>query len=175
MTAAFLVPPPVLSLDDLSRLRTDALQRLFAQGRVPERFAELNGRPRGRLLAWSYLDRTPLFPLLRSLSAYRAFPWDGKTFASTGQCCGAGVNRLNLLVKELPCLAFKARLKPSSLDKQLCIHLDYSQAGRSWPRSYLHDELREVAPGLYLGPTLLRVKDKDRLLFWFALDCAHQG
>ena len=34
----------------------------------------------------------------------------------------------------------------------------------------IHDEVREVAPGLFLGPAMWKGADKKTLVLWFALD-----
>jgi hypothetical protein len=51
-----------------------------------------------------------------------------------------------------------------------CIVLDYEQPENPWPVRQIHDELREVAPGLFLGPAMWRTKNQPVLLFFFGAD-----
>lgn len=163
-----------LTLDELSVLRSGDLETLYREGDVPERFSALNGRPRGRVLAVRHLESPFLFALSRAVTGSRLFPWEGKNFASTGKRCGGGQNRINLLVREFDAFAFRTRVEKSMVDGKPCLLIDYSQGGNPWPLNKIRDELREVSPGLYLGPSLWRRDRNSRPLLWFAIDARLQ-
>ena len=61
-----------LSLDDLSRLDSGALGRLYADGTLPSSLAALDGEPTCRMLALRGLSRGGLFDGIRQLAAARA-------------------------------------------------------------------------------------------------------
>ena len=49
--------------------------------------------------------------------------------------------------------------------------LDYEQPGNPWFIRQIHDELREVAPGLFVGPAMWKRSEADPVnVLWFALD-----
>jgi hypothetical protein len=48
--------------------------------------------------------------------------------------------------------------------------LDYARPENPPVIHSLRDELREVSPGLFMGPALLRVLGKPRLVLFFACD-----
>jgi hypothetical protein len=166
--------PVVLTLDDLSRLRSRELEAVYAEGLLPERLSALNGRPRGRVLAIAHLDRGPLLKMVSLVVGSRFFPWEGKNFASTGKKTGGGRNRVNLLARDFEWFGFKTRVEKSLLDGKPCVRLDYGMAENPWPVNKVKDELREVSPGLYLGPSLLQLRQEPRLLYWFAVDARVQ-
>ena len=65
---------------------------------------------------------------------------------------------------------FATSTAPSIVDGLPCVAIDYDVPAnpRAVRRGY--DELREVAPGLYLGRGMLRVRGRRRLVLWFAVD-----
>lgn len=161
----------VLTLDDLARLRADELGGLFEAGGVPANLAVLNGATRGRMLAVKMLDGTPLAGLLRGVAASRFFPWEGKRFDTRAKKSGHGDNRLRLPFYRGHWFGFRTKIGKSVLDGSDCIVLDYDSASNPRPIRRIRDELREVVPGLYLGPALWRRQQEGPLLLlWFALD-----
>lgn len=161
----------VLTLDDLANLSTDDLGSLYAAGVAPANLAVLNGSTRGRLLAVMPLDGTPLARPLRWLAASRFFPWQGKHFDTRARKSGHGDNTIRLPFYRAQWFGFRTRISKSLLDGGDCIQLDYDSAANPRPLRRIRDELREVVPGLYLGPALWRrKKDGPVLLLWFALD-----
>lgn len=166
--------PVVLTLDDLSRLRCEALQTVYGEGLLPERLSALNGRPRGRLLAVNHLDAGPLLKMLSLVSGSRLFPWAGMEFSSTGKRTGLGRNRVSVLNRHFEWFGFKTKVERSVLDGKSCVRLDFGLSSNPWPVNKLRNELREVSPGLYLGPTLLQRKQEPLVLCWFALDARVQ-
>jgi hypothetical protein len=158
-----------VDLDLLSRLNTAELSALYRRARLPASLGVLDGTPRGRMLAIvPPLDRGLAFAALRGFAASRAFPWGGKSFASgAAQGSGSGINRA-LLLGDI--FRFDTRVAPSAVDGEPCIVLDYDQPENPWFIRRIHDELREVAPGLYLGPAMWKSQSGPRLVLHFAID-----
>jgi hypothetical protein len=158
------------TLDDLSRMSFDALDSLYRAGSVPADLGVLDNRPKGRMLAVRGVDRTPLKQLLRAASKLPVFPWDGKTLTSEDETSGAGINRIGVGVT-MDWFSFATRIQPSIVDGADCIVLDYEQPGNPWFIRKVHDELREISPGMFLGPAMWKTGDNAAAnVLWFALD-----
>lgn len=161
----------ILSLDRLAALPSQALRELYGHGGVPDDLTELDGRPKGRMLAVRGAEGGPVGWLLRALARHPRFPWDGKSFFAEREDEGRGVNRIDLFVRRFEWFPFATRVEPSVVDGAPCVHLDYASANNPWPIARIRDELREVAPGLYLGPALWTAGDGAAThLLWFAVD-----
>ncbi|MDC0667593.1 hypothetical protein [Nannocystis radixulma] len=164
-------PERILSLDRLAALSSDALRGLYARGSVPDDLTALAGRPNGRMLAVRGLEHGPAGRLLRTLARSPKFPWDGKSFFADSPDEGRGINRVNLVVRRFEWFPFATRVEPSVLDGQPCVYLDYEQPGNPWFIARIRDEIREVAPDLYLGPAMWkRGRSGATHLLWFAVD-----
>ncbi|MEN3330996.1 MAG: hypothetical protein V7641_361 [Blastocatellia bacterium] len=87
------------------------------------------------------------------------FAWQGKTFDSK-----KGVLRNRILAFGLNAIIAKVYKAPSWLDGKECIVLDYSET--SLVAHWVRDEIRQIAPDLYLGKVYL---GKKRLID-FAVD-----
>ena len=61
------------------------------------------------------------------------------------------------------------------LDGGPCVRLDYDLAVNPGAIRAIHDEVRQVRPGLFLGPAMLKRADAPRLVLWFALDTSVQS
>jgi hypothetical protein len=72
------------------------------------------------------------------------FAWQGKVFDSK-----KGVLKNRILPFGLNAIIAKVYKAPSWLDSQECIVLDYSDT--SFVAQWIRDEIRQIAPGLYLG------------------------
>lgn len=170
MTIATATLHSGLTLDDLSAMNVDELDALYRKGTLPASFKALDGTPKGRMLAIRGLDKTFLFSPIAALSKLSLFPWDGKSFTSTSATTGEGINRINLMTK-LNWFPFKTRIEPSVIDGKDCIYLDYEQPGNPFFIAKIRDELREVSPGLFLGPAMWKTgKDSAELVLWFAIE-----
>jgi hypothetical protein len=65
---------------------------------------------------------------------------------------------------------FATRVGPSVLDDRPAIILDYDQRENPLPIRVIHDEVREVAPKLFLGPACVKRRSgKPLLVLWFAV------
>jgi|SRR6185312_2726045 len=143
-------------LDDLALLSSKELRLVFAGAQVPSSLAALDGDLAGRMLAARGLRPGRVFRALATLAKNSRFPWAGKTFTSEDAERGSGDNRVRL-VGTRHAVPFTTRFGTSTVDGRPCIVLDYD-----FP---LHDELREVSPGLFLGPACLR----RHVVVWFGL------
>ena len=163
----------ILSLDRLAALSSDALSGLYARGGVPDDLTVLAGRPKGRMLAVRGGERGPVGRFLRTIAHHPAFPWDGKSFFAVRPDEGRGINRVQLASRRFEWFPFVTRVEPSVLDGQPCVHLDYAQPGNPWFIARIRDELREVAPDLFLGPAMWKRRGGDAAhVLWFAVDFA---
>ena len=149
----------ILSLERLAALPSAALAELYRRGAVPDDLTELDGRPKGRVLAVRGAERGAPGRLVRAAAGHPAFPWDGKSFWSQAATEGRGTNRVVLFGRRFTCAPFATRVEPSALDGQPCVRIDYAATGNPWPVSRIRDELREVAPDLFLGPALWTRRD----------------
>jgi hypothetical protein len=82
------------------------------------------------------------------------FAWQGKVFDSQ-----KGFLRNEILPFGLRAIIAKIYKAPSWLDNKECIVLDYSET--SLLAHWIRDEIREIAPGIYLGKVYW---DKKRLI-----------
>jgi hypothetical protein len=160
----------ILSLDRLAALPSPALRELYSHGGVPDDLTQLAGRPKGRMLAVRGLEGRPLGWVLRALARHPHFPWDGKSFFPDREDEGRGINRVDLYLRRFEWFPFATRVEPSLLDGAPCVYLDYESPGNPWFIARIRDEIREVAPGLYLGPAMWKRRGGAAHLLWFAVD-----
>ena len=133
------------------------LDQLYRCGARPNTIADLDGDAIGAMLAWRRPTWGRIAWWLRTFGASSAFRWEGKSFKSHNAEAGEGINRVNFFGKRR-WFPFKTRFEPSFLDGKPSFRLDYSgPANPPFIRSIV-DEVREVAPRLYLGPAALLVK-----------------
>ena len=158
-------------LDTLAILSTNALTDLYLAGEVPESLEALDGDPACRMLAVRGLDGGAPLGGLRALARWGRFPWEGKRFTSApGARQGKGINRIRLGGGRL-WYPFETRVEPSAMDREPCILLDYDLPQNPRPIRMIRDELRQVSPGLFLGPAMLDTgRAPPRLVLYFACD-----
>ncbi len=141
---------------------------VYARGRAPAGVEALAGAPRGRMLAVRGLDQGMPSEAIRRFASAAFFPWGGKSFRGRGEI-GSGINRVWLLGRR-ELFPFATVIQPSVIDARPCVALDYDLGENPGFIRAIHDEVREVAPGLFLGPAMWKTKDGPRLVLWFALD-----
>ena len=157
-----------------SRGSTSPSSGTFTRGGVaPSRLGVLEGHPRGRMLSVRGLDRGLPGRALRRLAGAAAFPWGGKSFAGGGET-GTGLNRVHLGGRH-QLFPFLTSLRPSVLDGAPCVVLDYDLSDNPGLIRAIHDEVREIEPGLFLGPAMWKAKAGPTFVLWFALDTRVQA
>jgi len=159
---------PVLDLDALRQMSFEELDRLYRSSRRPATIADLDGAARGAMLAWRSPRSGPLASLLRSFGSSTVFPWEGKSFNSEGSMSGRGINRINLLGRRR-WFPFRTRFDASFLDGKPTFVLDYSGPGNPPFIRQIVDEVREVAPRLFMGPAALNIGGRPRPILFFAV------
>jgi hypothetical protein len=162
-----------LDLDALAARNVAELGALYAAAARPTQVDTLAGNPRGRMLAVRTLDEGAPAGAIRSLASAAFFPWGGKSFAGAG-ASGTGVNRVHLLGRHA-LFPFHTRLAPSVVDGAPCVMLDYDLPDNPLLIRKIHDEVREVTPGLWLGPAMWKGDGAPALVLWFALDTRVQA
>jgi hypothetical protein len=156
------------TLDDLAALDVTALEALYRAGTVPASLHALDGNPVCRMLAVRGLDRGPAGRTIANLARASWFPWAGKSFAAESDDAGNGINRIRLGAGRR-WFPFQTRIEPSAVDGAPCIFLDYDLDLNPRPIRMIRDELREVGPGLFLGPAMLDTgRSPARLVLFFA-------
>ncbi|MDB5307614.1 MAG: hypothetical protein JWO38_1816 [Gemmataceae bacterium] len=144
-------PCQVRGIDELVRMTRCELETLYRQadpGTPPA------GVTRGRAIF------NPGSPVTVPAARVTRVLWQGKVFKDDGMM----VNRV------FGMRAIHARIYSgeSWLDGRPALILDYCGASKLFPN--VRDEVREVAPGLYVGLTYLRRDGPPKLAMFFALD-----
>lgn len=164
----------VRTVDDLLALDVPTLERMYREARTPS-IQDLKGDLVGRMLP---IPGAPLVVqnALRTLARQPLFPWKGKTFAPRDVHGGEGWNRV-LSDKNL-WFRFTTSIGPSKAGGFDALHLDYDHKENPFFIRVIEDEVRTVAPGLWLGQAYLRagaVSKTPVLALYFALQNAPQN
>jgi len=131
----------MLKASELASLRGSELDRLFADaptGEIPV------GKGKGQALmaAGTFLAR-PLLAVTRLLA------WQGKVFD------GPSHSLRNLITPfGKQAISADVYIDASRFDGRPCVVLDYSKTSRV--AGWVRDEIREIAPGVYLGLVYVR-------------------
>ena len=157
---------PVRTLNDLAVLDPDQLMKLYKTARTPT-LEELDGKLTGRMLAVPRLQKPQVSALLQKFARSRLFPWQGKTFMHETSNHGHGVNRL--LGERVTWFRFHTFVGRSHAGDFDAVHLDYSHDGNPPVVRKVKDEVREVAPGVYLGLAYLSLRDGEHLGCFFGI------
>lgn len=161
-----------LTLDDLADKTVEELSGVYSKGRTPKDMSVLNGRPQGRMLAMRALDEGFIFQLLGRIAAADIFLWGGKSFKNIGKTKGTGINRIKLgPLGRHNLFPFDTSIEKSVIDGKDCIFLQYDKPQNPWFIRKIRDEIREVSPGVFLGPAMWKTSDSEAtFVLWFALD-----
>lgn len=161
----------VHSLDSLSRKTSDELDALYRAATVPATMHAADGSLVGRMLAVRGLPG-PFAGALRRWAASRSFVWEGKTFQASSDTRGVGHNRVFIpnVFGHQNLFPFETLFGPSAIDGKPTLILDYDLEVNPGYIRHIHDEIREVAEGLFLGPAMWKGKHDKTLVLWFALD-----
>lgn len=156
------------SLSDLRRMSFEELDLLYRDAQRPAALSDLNGDGQGAMLAWRSPRSGPLAALLRAMGTSGLFPWKGKSFRAATKDAGEGINRIKLFGSR-QWFPFGTRFGASFLDGKPTFVLDYGARDNPPLIKQIVDEVREVAPGLYMGPAALKVSGKPRHILFFAV------
>jgi hypothetical protein len=159
---------PQLDLAALRRLKYDELEKLYRAAKRPSALSDLNGDAVGAMLAWRTPRTGPLAWLLKTFAESSIFAWKGKSFQSLNPDAGEGINRVNFFGQRR-WFPFGTRFDASFLDGEPAFVLDYARPGNPPLIKSIVDEVREVAPKLYLGPAALKVRGRARPILFFAV------
>lgn len=159
------------SLDSLSRKTPDELDALYRAATVSKTMHAADGALVGRMLAVRGLPG-PFAEPLRRWAGSRSFVWEGKTFAAKSDGAGGGHNRVFVpgVFGHQNLFPFETLFGPSAIDGKPTLILDYDLDVNPGYIRHIHDEIREVAEGLFLGPAMWKRGDDKTLVLWFALD-----
>ena len=163
--------PAHLTLDTLAARSLGELDALYRGATVSTSMHAADGALVGRMLAVRGLPG-PLAGGLRNWARSRSFLWEGKTFAASSETHGVGHNRVFVprALGRQNLFPFETAFGPSAIDGKPTLILDYDlDVNPSYIR-HIHDEVREVSPGLFLGPAMWKSANKKALVLWFALD-----
>ena len=166
---------PDLTMEVLASMNTNALGDLYRRATLPA-LSLLDGTPRGRMLSVVGVERSPLSGALRQFAASPRFPWAGKSFSTSDEETGQGINRVRLAGSRHQWFRFETRIEPSAIDAEPCVFLDYDLPENPWFIRRIRDELRQVSSHLFLGPAMWKTDSHPRLVLFFAIDAstAHQ-
>ncbi|MFD5179548.1 hypothetical protein ACFWM1_27335 [Nocardia sp. NPDC058379] len=156
-------------LDALSRAGLTEFRALFdAAPAVTERdFARLDGDVTMRSFPGS-AER-----VLGPVMARPSYFWVAKSFRHVDGGVAVGHNVFRLL-GGMRALNFVATVGDSVLDGRAAVLFDYNdpRVGSRRPARRIYDELREIEPDLWLGPSYFLTRGKRIPMGWFALDAA---
>lgn len=156
------------SLDDLAALDAHTLREHYSRAAVPA-LAALDGDLLGRMLAVRGAGRIWL-ALLGAFAGWRYFPWRGKSFAVGSEATrGDGINRVFGDSAPRRWFRFETFIGPSRADAGQAFQLDYDNADNPCFIRAIKDEVRQIAPGLFLGQAYIVLFGRPRLVLYFAL------
>jgi hypothetical protein len=142
----------ILTTGQILQLSGPELEALYRQGSAV-------GIPPGRVRGTAIL--APGSRRNRALAMATRLVWQGKVFDPAG---GSAVNRFFGL-RVVQAQVYQDR---SWLDGAPSLVLDYSQTSRIYAGN--RDEIRQVAPGLFLGLMYSRTEPQPTLLMYFVLE-----
>jgi hypothetical protein len=159
------------TLDTLAERSSNELDALYRAATVSSTMHAADGKLIGRMLAVRGLPSAVGGPL-RRWAASRTFLWEGKTFQASSDTRGDGHNRVfipNVFGRQ-NLFPFETSFGPSAIDGKPTLILDYDLSVNPGYIRKIHDEIREVSPGLFLGPAMWKGERGKALVLWFGLD-----
>ena len=172
LTTPFAARSSSESLDTLAARSLSELDALYRSATVSSTMRAADGPLIGRMLA---VRRMPggLAGALRRWAASPSFVWEGKTFQAASETRGMGHNRVSIprALGRQSLFPFETLFGPSAIDGKPTLILDYDlDVNPSYIR-HVHDEIREVSPGVFLGPAMWKgARGEKTLVLFFALD-----
>jgi hypothetical protein len=170
-TAATTPRASIHNLDGLARKTFAELDALYRGATVSSTMHAADGALVGRMLAVRGLP-TPLAKQVRRWAGSRSFLWEGKTFQASSDTTGVGHNRIFVpgVFGHQNLFPFDTSFGPSALDGKPTLILDYDLEVNPGYIRHVHDEIREISEGLFLGPAMWKSGNNKTLVLWFALD-----
>ena len=167
VSSAVTSPSPgrVTRLDALLGRSVEELEALYAEAEVPHLDA-VRGDLRGRMLTTTVLSGRVADFALRWASS-RFFPWRGKSFTPKDASAGGGINRV--VLDRFRLYRFETSIGRSKGGEFDALHLDYDLEDNPALIRAIADEIRELAPGLWLGQAYLRIGRQPVLMLYFGL------
>jgi hypothetical protein len=132
----------------ISQMSADQVDQLFRDGEVTQ---IPDGQAEGTAIIW---PGSPTEPIVERL--VHKIAWQGKVVSAEDRSLKNRISPVG--VRAIAADVYKGR---SWFDGEDCLVLDYSK--RSFVARWVRDEIRRVAPGLYLGLVYLR---KTRLIYF---------
>ncbi|HEY6035310.1 MAG TPA: hypothetical protein VIV58_13650 [Kofleriaceae bacterium] len=162
---------PLFTLDALAQRTHAELDALYRAAAVSTSMHAADGALTGRMLAVKGLPGTLATPL-RRWAASSSFVWEGKSFEASSDSHGMGFNRVNGagVLGRQNLFPFATSFGPSAIDGKPTLILDYDLAVNPGYIRHVHDEIREVSPGVFLGPAMWKRGADKLMILWFALD-----
>jgi hypothetical protein len=155
------------TLGELRRLSASQAEALYFEAATPRPDA-LAGDYAGYLLGARVVGLGEAFSIQRINQ--RALPWKGKFFADSDAQRGAGGNRVALGRLRTTIWPFATHVAPSRFGSGNALHIDYDLPRNPvWLRRGVFDELRQLAPDLFVGLGGLHVAGEDRFIFSWAV------
>ncbi len=143
---------PAIGVDQLLRMSGPELDALYRQGTVA-------GVPPGRVRGTAIL--APGTRRNEALARGTRLIWQGKIF---DPAASSAVNRFF----GLPIVRAQVYQEPSWFDGAPSLVLDYSRTSRIYAQN--RDEIRQIAPGLFLGLMYARTTPQPTLRMYFVLE-----
>src|SRR6185503_157387 len=132
------------------------------------RLGDVSGDLRGRMLAVPRLEGGALADAARAFARWDGFPWRGKSFRPFDAARGEGINRvIRDRWRLYPFETFIGRSRAGEFD---ALQLDYDLPANPFFIRAIRDEIRELAPGLYLGQAHVRIRGSYQLWLYFGLE-----
>ena len=163
--------PSLHTLDGLAARSPEELEALYRAAAAPKALRAADGPLTGRMLVVRGLPPALALPL-RRWAAAPSFVWEGKTFQASSDTHGVGHNRVHVpgVLGRQNLFPFATSFGPSALDGDPTLILDYDLDVNPGYIRRIHDEIREVSPGVFLGPAMWKTGREKVLVLWFALD-----
>jgi hypothetical protein len=164
-------PNAHLTLDTLASRSLEELEAMYRNAQVSATMQAADGALVGRMLTVRRLPGVLAKPL-RNWARSRSFVWEGKTFQASSETRGVGHNRVFVprALGRQNLFPFETLFGPSAIDGKPTLILDYDLGVNPTYIRHIHDEIREVTPGLFLGPAMWKSAREKTLVLWFGLD-----
>ncbi|MFQ6026390.1 MAG: hypothetical protein ACE5Q6_02620 [Dehalococcoidia bacterium] len=155
-------------MHDLVKLSRRELEEMFLSAQTPT-MEEMNRTFDGSVLAGRLVLNTRLVRMFLNLGW---FFWRGKTFETSGENEGRGINRFKIgpfRFLRYPCAT---RITAPLVGPTDAFRLDYDVPENPWFVRRLKDDVRKIDNGLFLGSFNIRFSGKVRLIAYFLLQSA---